>query len=74
MLVGLGALLIKGKSLLSDSKLNGATRPHHHSEGRHRAAMESVEAQLDALNGWPVASSVAVWPVKFCQRITAMST
>ena len=39
-----------------------------------RAAMESVEAQLDALNGWPVASSVAVWPVKFCQRITAMST
>ena len=38
------------------------------------AAMESVEAQLDALNGWPVASSVAVWPVKFCQRITAMST
>ena len=50
MLVGLGALLIKGKSLLSDSKLNGATRPHHHSEGRHRAAMMGVvEAQLDPL-------------------------
>ena len=37
------------QSLLSDSKLNGVTRPHHHSEGRHRAAMEAVDAQIDAL-------------------------
>ena len=33
---------------------------------RHAAAL--------GVNGWPVASSVAVWPVNACQRSTATST